>query len=101
MRFEWRNLTLFGVAMTVPAIHFIIRKTKEQVTAFAQHREELRDCDRCHSLFNHRAGTRLIIHLKTEHRIEENKAIAIVDDLYRDLLILLPRMKDTQGKINA
>ena len=88
MAFSWRKFIIFGFTVNMPTIMRIIRVSVEQASAFAKHREELRSCKACHRCFNNRAGVRLIIHLQEYHGFSEDTAIAIVDDLYKQFLVV-------------
>jgi hypothetical protein len=88
MSFSWRQINLFGIAMGIPVIAFLIRKSEEQITAFGSYHDDMASCNKCHRLFNGRAGVRFIMHLKFDHGISEDNSIAIVADLWKRLLIL-------------
>jgi len=91
MRFTWSNLNLFGVAMRVPILRFLIRKTEECVTEFEKYSGEINACDKCHRLTNHHMGVSMIMHLRDHHGLNEDRAIAIVEDLWREVFILKSR----------
>lgn len=92
-RVEWtsKSHTLFGIAMRLPFLRFIIRKVEEQQTDFKKYSEEMNNCKTCHTLTNYHRGVRLIIHLQMDHYLAEDRAISIVEDLWREVFILRPR----------
>lgn len=57
-----------------------------QVELFRKHRSEMAACNKCHRLFDCRAGRSFIMHLVDEHKIDSFSAIDIVSDLGRKLL---------------
>jgi hypothetical protein len=96
MRWEWTRLNLWGIAMRVPMLRLIIRKVEEQRTEFKKYSAEMEACLMCHKLTSHHRGVRMIIHLKIEHGFNEDRAIAIVEDLWREVFILKPRRQDRE-----
>ena len=96
MRWEWARLNLFGIVMRVPILRFIVRKIEEQRTEFQKHASELNACARCHKYVSHHMGRSMIDHLIYVHGFNEARAIAIVEDLWREVFILKPRRQDTK-----
>jgi hypothetical protein len=93
MRFSWHKTTLFGIALSIPAIRFLIQKTEEQITAFSKHSAEIAACDKCHKLFNHHRSVAWIQHMCDFHGFNQDTAIYIVSDLCKKLWIL--KWRDT------
>ena len=91
MGFEWRTFSLFGLVMRIPAIRFIIRKSEEHITAFAEVASELNNCDKCHKYCNMHCANAMLQHIIAAHGIEEDRALQIVADLWKRILILIPQ----------
>lgn len=87
MAFCWKKVSLFGFMLAIPVVVFIIKKREEHVNALTQHHKVVAECAKCHKLLNAVAGVRLIMHLQKDHGIEEDKAIRIVEDVYKKIFI--------------
>lgn len=96
MRFSWQAVNLFGIAMQVPMLRFLIRKSEEQMTAFSQVAAELNACDKCHKYTNYARANSMLQHLIDAHSIEEDRALQIVSDLWKHIFILAPRGRQNQ-----
>src|SRR4029077_7903812 len=88
MRIIWKHVMIFGTMVQTPRLCFLVEKDPEYVTEFQGHAQELATCDRCHKLFDCRAGVRLIMHIQKDHKFEEEQSIEIVSDLYRHFFVL-------------
>src|ERR1700674_4570334 len=88
MAFKWRQIRVFGLSLALPFLALVAAEIAEhQRAAFLKAHQDMADCSRCHKLFNVRAGMSFILHLRDEHKLNEEQAIDIVEHLYRKLLI--------------
>jgi uncharacterized C2H2 Zn-finger protein len=92
MKLSWKQIRVFGITFTLPQIIILVQQLNaEQVEQFRQYKAGMAECPKCHKLFSGRAGNSFILHLQDEHRFESDKSMRIVEDLYKNLLVIRAR----------
>jgi hypothetical protein len=87
VKLSWKQIRIFGLTFTLPAIIILIQQLNaEQVEQFRQYRAGMAECPKCHKLFTVRAGNSFILHLQDDHKIDSGTSMQIVEELYRNLL---------------
>ena len=87
MAINWKKFTVFGFSLAIPVLLLVARRHERHAKLLAQYGPELAACNKCHRLLNAIAGTRLIMHLKDGHNMTEDRAIEVVEVVYKRLFL--------------
>ena len=93
MAIDWKKFTVFGFSLAIPVLILLVKRHERHEKFLAQYNSELASCTQCHKLLNAVAGTRLIMHLKDAHYMSEDRAIEVVEVVYKRLFLYKERAK--------
>ena len=76
MKFQWRKLAFWSLAVTIPMIAFRAGQK------YSPDGHSIAKCDRCRALLHARAGLRLQMHLVDDHKLRFDDAVHTVNWIY-------------------
>jgi hypothetical protein len=102
MKLDWRQIRLFGVNITLPAIVVLVQQLNpDQVAQFQQYKADMAECPKCHRLFGGGAGLSFILHLQDEHNVESEHSMVIVSELSLNKLRATAARREARQTVNS
>ena len=87
MKLAWREIKIFGIRFTLPAVLVVVQQLDAgQVEQFRKYRAQMAECPVCHKLYRGGYHLSMITHLVDAHEFSSTHSIEIVEDLGRKTL---------------
>jgi hypothetical protein len=70
------------------------------IMGIAKLKEQMAECPRCHVLLSMRYGTTLLTHLQNEHKIDLQKSVIILEDVFTAILVKMREQRKVLQEVS-